>query len=43
MHKTQDLHVKDFTRLMAPRALKEDLPITEADRKFRWERPTTTA
>jgi len=30
MHKTQDLHVKDFTRLMAPRALKEDLPITEA-------------
>ena len=30
MHKTQDLHVKDFTRLMAPRSLKEDLPITEA-------------
>jgi len=29
MQKTQDLHVRDFTRLMAPRALKEELPATE--------------
>jgi len=29
MYKTQDLHVRDFSRLMAPQSLKEDLPITE--------------
>jgi 3-deoxy-7-phosphoheptulonate synthase len=30
MFKTQDLHVRDFIRLSAPRALKRELPITEA-------------
>ena len=29
MFKTQDLHVRGFTRLSAPRALKRELPITE--------------
>lgn len=30
MFKTQDLHVRGFTRLSAPRALKRELPITES-------------
>jgi 3-deoxy-7-phosphoheptulonate synthase len=30
MYKTQDLHVRGFTRLSAPRSLKRELPITDA-------------
>lgn len=30
MFRTQDLHVKEIVRLLAPRALKAELPITEA-------------
>jgi 3-deoxy-7-phosphoheptulonate synthase len=33
MYKTQDLHVREFVRLSAPRTLKRELPITETSNR----------